>query len=186
VKRLTDYESPGGDAAFQREVEMISVAVHRNLLRLIGFCTTPTERLLVYPFMQNLSVAYRLRGISSVSNVCEWYLLIPECSEFDTHTDRLNRCRTWFFCTSAKVEQPDWLVGMPGQLATICRLEVACSKLESASDEFRVCASYIYRCKSLRLYKCLRLKFIQNLSHFKGENPQFSLLMEVYSSGYGK
>ncbi|KAG8478574.1 hypothetical protein CXB51_028346 [Gossypium anomalum] len=65
VKRLTDFESPGGDAAFQREVEMISVAVHRNLLRLIGFCTTPTERLLVYPFMQNLSVAYRLRGTSS-------------------------------------------------------------------------------------------------------------------------
>ncbi|PNY16244.1 LRR receptor-like kinase resistance protein [Trifolium pratense] len=66
VKRLTDYESPGGDAAFQREVEMISVAVHRNLLKLIGFCTTPTERLLVYPFMQNLSVAYRLRGTLSV------------------------------------------------------------------------------------------------------------------------
>ncbi|CAL5371751.1 unnamed protein product [Camellia sinensis] len=62
VKRLIDYESPGGDAAFQREVEMISVAVHKNLLRLIGFCTTPTERLLVYPFMQNLSVAYRLRA----------------------------------------------------------------------------------------------------------------------------
>ncbi|GMP26054.1 hypothetical protein CsSME_00002648 [Camellia sinensis var. sinensis] len=56
VKRLNDYESPGGDAAFQREVEMISVAVHRNLLRLIGFCSTPTERLLVYPFMQNLSL----------------------------------------------------------------------------------------------------------------------------------
>ncbi|PKI66218.1 hypothetical protein CRG98_013386 [Punica granatum] len=55
VKRLTDFESPGGDAAFQCEVEMISVAVHKNLLRLIGFCTTPTERLLVYPFMQNLS-----------------------------------------------------------------------------------------------------------------------------------
>lgn len=63
VKRLTDYESPGGEAAFLREVELISVAVHRNLLRLIGFCTTQTERLLVYPFMQNLSVAYRLRGI---------------------------------------------------------------------------------------------------------------------------
>ncbi|PPD97137.1 hypothetical protein GOBAR_DD05841 [Gossypium barbadense] len=64
VKRLTDFESPGGDAAFQREVEMIGVAVHRNLLRLIGFCTTPTERLLVYPFMQNLSVAYRLRVLT--------------------------------------------------------------------------------------------------------------------------
>lgn len=62
VKRLTDYESPGGVSAFLREVELISVAVHRNLLRLIGFCTTQSERLLVYPFMQNLSVAYRLRG----------------------------------------------------------------------------------------------------------------------------
>ncbi|CAN0878359.1 LRR receptor kinase SERK2, partial [Linum grandiflorum] len=72
VKRLTDFESPGGDAAFQREVEMISVAVHRNLLRLIGFCTTPTERLLVYPFMQNLSVAYRLRERKPEEPVLDW------------------------------------------------------------------------------------------------------------------
>ncbi|PHU22300.1 Somatic embryogenesis receptor kinase 1 [Capsicum chinense] len=72
VKRLTDYESPGGDAAFQREVEMISVAVHRNLLRLIGFCTTPTERLLVYPYMQNLSVAYRLRELKIGECVLNW------------------------------------------------------------------------------------------------------------------
>lgn len=62
VKRLADYHNPGGEAAFQREVQLISVAVHRNLLRLIGFCTTSTERILVYPFMENLSVAYRLRG----------------------------------------------------------------------------------------------------------------------------
>ncbi|PNX86952.1 LRR receptor-like kinase resistance protein, partial [Trifolium pratense] len=72
VKRLTDYESPGGDQAFQREVEMISVAVHRNLLRLIGFCTTPTERLLVYPFMQNLSVASRLRELKPGESVLDW------------------------------------------------------------------------------------------------------------------
>ncbi|PPD93000.1 hypothetical protein GOBAR_DD10032 [Gossypium barbadense] len=72
VKRLTDFESPGGDAAFQREVEMISVAVHRNLLRLIGFCTTPTERLLVYPFMENLSVAYRLRELKPGEPVLDW------------------------------------------------------------------------------------------------------------------
>ncbi|KAK7311122.1 hypothetical protein RJT34_09044 [Clitoria ternatea] len=72
VKRLTDYESPAGDAAFQREVEMISVAVHKNLLRLIGFCTTPTERLLVYPFMQNLSVAYRLRELKPGEPVLDW------------------------------------------------------------------------------------------------------------------
>ncbi|XP_022774983.1 probable LRR receptor-like serine/threonine-protein kinase At5g10290 isoform X3 [Durio zibethinus] len=72
VKRLTDFESPGGDAAFQREVQMISVAVHRNLLRLIGFCTTPTERLLVYPFMENLSVAYRLRELKPGEPVLDW------------------------------------------------------------------------------------------------------------------
>ncbi|XP_059432067.1 probable LRR receptor-like serine/threonine-protein kinase At5g10290 [Corylus avellana] len=72
VKRLTNYGSPGGDAAFQREVQMISVAIHRNLLRLIGFCTTPTERILVYPFMQNLSVAYRLQEVKSGDPVLDW------------------------------------------------------------------------------------------------------------------
>lgn len=63
VKRLSDYHNPGGEEAFQREIQLISVAVHKNLLQLIGFCTTFNERILVYPFMQNLSVAYRLRGI---------------------------------------------------------------------------------------------------------------------------
>lgn len=67
VKRLTDYYSPGGGAAFLREVQLISVAFHRNLLRLIGFCTAASEKILVYPFMQNLSVAYRLRGMSMMT-----------------------------------------------------------------------------------------------------------------------
>ncbi|GLJ11583.1 hypothetical protein SUGI_0172030 [Cryptomeria japonica] len=72
VKRLTDYHSPGGEAAFLREVEMISVAVHRNLLRLIGFCVAPSERLLVYPYMQNLSVAHRLRELKPGEKVLDW------------------------------------------------------------------------------------------------------------------
>jgi serine/threonine protein kinase len=62
VKRLFNVERHEGELAFLREVELISIAVHKNILRLIGFCTTPTERLLVYPFMENLSVASRLRG----------------------------------------------------------------------------------------------------------------------------
>ncbi|KAI3675866.1 hypothetical protein L1987_85462 [Smallanthus sonchifolius] len=45
---------------------MISMAVHRNLLRLKGFCMTPTERLLVYPFMANGSVASWLREKTDV------------------------------------------------------------------------------------------------------------------------
>ncbi|GMI83489.1 CLAVATA3 INSENSITIVE RECEPTOR KINASE 1, NSP-interacting kinase 3 [Hibiscus trionum] len=61
VKRLKDYNIAGGEIQFQTEVETISLAVHRNLLRLSGFCTTENERLLVYPYMPNGSVASRLR-----------------------------------------------------------------------------------------------------------------------------
>ncbi|CAA6672477.1 unnamed protein product [Spirodela intermedia] len=62
VKRLKDGDAAGGEVQFQTEVEMISLAVHRNLLRLCGFCMTAGERLLVYPYMSNGSVASRLKG----------------------------------------------------------------------------------------------------------------------------
>ncbi|CAL5396303.1 unnamed protein product [Camellia sinensis] len=62
VKRLKDGNAVGGEVQFQTEVEMISLAVHRNLLRLYGFCMTATERLLVYPYMSNGSVASRLKA----------------------------------------------------------------------------------------------------------------------------
>ncbi|CAN1320825.1 Protein NSP-INTERACTING KINASE 3 [Linum perenne] len=61
VKRLKDYNAVGGEIQFQTEVETISLAVHRNLLRLSGFCTTENERILVYPYMSNGSVASRLK-----------------------------------------------------------------------------------------------------------------------------
>ncbi|KAI3675867.1 hypothetical protein L1987_85463 [Smallanthus sonchifolius] len=61
VKRIKEATTQGGELQFQTEVEIISMAVHRNLLRLRGFCMTPTERLLVYPFMANGSVASCLR-----------------------------------------------------------------------------------------------------------------------------
>ncbi|KAH7414597.1 hypothetical protein KP509_14G001100 [Ceratopteris richardii] len=51
---------------------MISMAVHRNLLRLRGFCMTPTERLLVYPYMPNGSVSSRLRDRSPGEQPLEW------------------------------------------------------------------------------------------------------------------
>ncbi|XP_022894963.1 protein NSP-INTERACTING KINASE 1-like isoform X3 [Olea europaea var. sylvestris] len=62
VKRLKDGSATGGERQFQTEVEMISLAVHRNLLRLYGFCMTATEKLLVYPYMSNGSVASRLKA----------------------------------------------------------------------------------------------------------------------------
>ncbi|XP_015894250.2 protein NSP-INTERACTING KINASE 2 [Ziziphus jujuba] len=62
IKRLKDGNAIGGEIQFQTEVEMISLAVHRNLLRLYGFCMTTNERLLVYPYMSNGSVATRLKA----------------------------------------------------------------------------------------------------------------------------
>ncbi|KAL4362166.1 hypothetical protein GQ457_04G007540 [Hibiscus cannabinus] len=61
VKRLKDYNIAGGEIQFQTEVETISLAVHRNLLRLSGFCMAENERLLVYPYMPNGSVMSRLK-----------------------------------------------------------------------------------------------------------------------------
>ncbi|KAJ1276314.1 hypothetical protein BS78_05G205000 [Paspalum vaginatum] len=72
VKRLFEVEKTDGEMAFLREVELISIAAHKNILRLIGFCTTPTEKILVYPFMENLSVASRLRDIKLNEPVLDW------------------------------------------------------------------------------------------------------------------
>ncbi|XVE93086.1 hypothetical protein REPUB_Repub01dG0159900 [Reevesia pubescens] len=72
VKRLKEERTQGGELQFQTEVEMISMAVHRNLLRLRGFCMTPTERLLVYPFMVNGSVASCLRERSESQAPLDW------------------------------------------------------------------------------------------------------------------
>ncbi|KAL0909270.1 hypothetical protein M5K25_020121 [Dendrobium thyrsiflorum] len=72
VKRLNDGLSSFGESSFLHELEMISIAVHQNLLRLIGFCTTPSERLLVYPLMPNLSVAHHLRELKPEDPVLDW------------------------------------------------------------------------------------------------------------------
>lgn len=63
VKRLKDYNAVGSEIQFQTELELISLAVHRNLLCIWGFCLIENERLLVYPYMPNGSVASRLKGL---------------------------------------------------------------------------------------------------------------------------
>ncbi|CAA7402372.1 unnamed protein product [Spirodela intermedia] len=71
VKRLKDPNFTG-ELQFQTEVEMIGLALHRNLLRLYGFCMTTNERLLVYPFMPNGSVADQLRGRCGEKPSLDW------------------------------------------------------------------------------------------------------------------
>ncbi|KAL1807326.1 hypothetical protein ACET3Z_030394 [Daucus carota] len=72
VKRLKEERTQGGELQFQTEIEMISMAVHRNLLQLRGFCMTPTERLLVYPYMSKGSVASCLRERSESQPPIDW------------------------------------------------------------------------------------------------------------------
>jgi serine/threonine protein kinase len=64
VKRMEE-RIPHLELLFQTQVEVISMAAHRNLLCLLGFCITQTEMVLVYPYMANGSVASRLRGTLS-------------------------------------------------------------------------------------------------------------------------
>lgn len=71
VKRLTGYVQ-GGKLQFQKDVEKLSMVVHRNLLRLQGICMTPTERLLVYPYMANGNVASYLRDRPHTQPALDW------------------------------------------------------------------------------------------------------------------
>ncbi|KAI5356114.1 PREDICTED: somatic embryogenesis receptor [Prunus dulcis] len=72
VKRLKAEKTQGEELQFQTEVELITMAVHRNLLRLRGFCMTQTERLLVYPYMANGSVASCLRDRTEAQPPLDW------------------------------------------------------------------------------------------------------------------
>ncbi|CAE5962740.1 unnamed protein product [Arabidopsis arenosa] len=72
VKRLKDCNIAGGEVQFQTEVETISLALHRNLLRLRGFCSSNQERILVYPYMPNGSVASRLKDNIRGEPALDW------------------------------------------------------------------------------------------------------------------
>uniref|UniRef100_A0A0E0KZ17 non-specific serine/threonine protein kinase n=1 Tax=Oryza punctata TaxID=4537 RepID=A0A0E0KZ17_ORYPU len=72
VKRMKDCISVCGDDQFHTEVEVISLIVHRNLLRLTGFCVTDTERLLVYPFMPNGTVSSKLQEYVGGKPTLDW------------------------------------------------------------------------------------------------------------------
>ncbi|CAI7863765.1 unnamed protein product, partial [Closterium sp. NIES-54] len=60
--KLLKKERRGSEEAFINEVNAISGAVHRNLLRLEGFCVERGERALVFPFLPHGSVADYLKG----------------------------------------------------------------------------------------------------------------------------
>eukprot|EP00897_Mesotaenium_endlicherianum_P009371 jgi/Mesen1/8462/ME000476S08000 len=62
IKRLRKDRKRAGDEAFLRELETISRAVHRSVVRVVGFCIERGERMLVFPFMPHGSVLDHLHG----------------------------------------------------------------------------------------------------------------------------
>ncbi|CAN6358692.1 unnamed protein product [Urochloa humidicola] len=72
VKRLKTRVLDVGDDQFHTEVGVISLVVHRNLLHLTGFCTTNDERLLVYPYMPNGTVASKLHENVNGKPALDW------------------------------------------------------------------------------------------------------------------
>jgi hypothetical protein len=72
VKRLEKLVEDG-EREFQREVRAIGRTSHRNLVRLLGFCHEGANRLLVYEFMSNGSVADMLfKGGGAASRPLAW------------------------------------------------------------------------------------------------------------------
>ncbi|KAM3407634.1 hypothetical protein ACQJBY_001168 [Aegilops geniculata] len=71
VKRLREFVS-SGEVQFHTEVEVMSLVVHRNLINLIGFCSEDNERILVYPYMLNGTVASKLQAYVSGRPALDW------------------------------------------------------------------------------------------------------------------
>ncbi|KAG5559340.1 hypothetical protein RHGRI_009023 [Rhododendron griersonianum] len=51
-----------GEREFQAEVEIISRVHHRHLVTLVGYCITGSQRMLVYEFVPNNTLAFHLHG----------------------------------------------------------------------------------------------------------------------------
>ena len=73
VKKLTLRPSNKVDEEFESEVNLISNVHHRNLVRLLGYCSKGNQRILVYEYMKNTSLDKFLFG-KFLSNYLDLYL----------------------------------------------------------------------------------------------------------------
>ncbi|MCO5609872.1 hypothetical protein L7F22_064105 [Adiantum nelumboides] len=71
IKRLTHLSSQG-KRQFLSEVETITSVQHRNLIRLLGCCVEGLDRLLVYEYLENLSLDKHIFDIADEQTALAW------------------------------------------------------------------------------------------------------------------
>ncbi|RDX94523.1 G-type lectin S-receptor-like serine/threonine-protein kinase RLK1, partial [Mucuna pruriens] len=67
VKRLNTFLLEEVQKEFKNELNVIGLTHHKNLVRLLGFCETGSERLLVYEYMSNGTLATLLFNVEKPS-----------------------------------------------------------------------------------------------------------------------
>ena len=71
MKRLKVW-SNRAETEFTVELEILARIRHKNLLSLRGYCAEGQERLIVYEYMQNLSLHSHLHGHHSFECLLDW------------------------------------------------------------------------------------------------------------------
>ncbi|KAJ3693563.1 hypothetical protein LUZ60_009043 [Juncus effusus] len=78
VKSLST-ESRQGVREFLTELTIISDVAHENLVRMLGCCVQDPHRMLVYPFLENNSLAQTLLGRNPQNLVFDWKTRVKLC-----------------------------------------------------------------------------------------------------------
>lgn len=68
MKKLSLDTSRQGESEFLGEVRTITSIQHRNLVRLLGYCSDGPQRLLVYEYMKNRSLDLVIYGMTRRSS----------------------------------------------------------------------------------------------------------------------